>query len=162
MMRGLLDYAPAALAEIAKVSKIGNDQHNPGEEMHHARGKSSDHADCAIRHLIDRGLIDDDGLRHSAKAAWRAIMNLQQELEDAGLAPLPRAARLPEPEPEPEPEQLELFPPSVPDSLPWTPVTPWTPVPPVTQPWYPQLTIPSLPDPWWSWWRSPSPYPISW
>jgi hypothetical protein len=53
MFRGLLRYFPAALAGVARHSKAGNDKHNPGEEMHHARGKSSDHADCIVRHLVD-------------------------------------------------------------------------------------------------------------
>lgn len=92
LMRGLLDYFPAALAEVAHVSKVGNDQHNPGEEMHWARGKSMDHADCAVRHLMERGTLDSDGLRHTAKAAWRMLAELQVELERAG-APLPRGAR---------------------------------------------------------------------
>ena len=95
MMTGLLDYFPAALAAVAVVSRIGNDQHNPGEQLHHARGKSMDHADTAIRHLMDRGTLDTDGQRHTAKAAWRVLAELQQELEDAG-APLARAARLAE------------------------------------------------------------------
>lgn len=96
MARGLLDYFPAALAEVAKVSKAGNDKHNPGEEMHHARGKSNDHADCIARHLIDRGNVDpDDNQRHSAKLAWRALALLQEELEAAG-APLARGAKLPD------------------------------------------------------------------
>ena len=90
---GLLDYFPAALIEVAKVSKAGNDKHNPGEPLHHARGKSTDHADSMARHLIQRGGIDPDtGMRHSAELAWRALANLQQELEDEGLAPLPRGA----------------------------------------------------------------------
>jgi len=94
IVRGCLDYFPAALAAVAAVSKAGNDQHNPGQEMHHARGKSSDHADCIVRHLMDRGTIDSDGMRHSAKVAWRALALLQEELEAAG-APLARGARLP-------------------------------------------------------------------
>jgi hypothetical protein len=94
MARGLLDYFPAALAEVARVSLYGNEKHNPGEELHHARGKSTDHADCIIRHLVDRGQRDGDGVRHTALVAWRALALLQQELEDEGLAPLPRGARL--------------------------------------------------------------------
>ncbi len=95
LARGVLDYFPAALAEVAKVSKAGNDKHNPGQEMHHARGKSTDHADCILRHLVDRGKVDSEtGMRHSAEVAWRALALLQQELEDEGLAPLPRGARL--------------------------------------------------------------------
>lgn len=94
MVRGLLDYFPAALAAIAEVSRVGNEQHNPGQPMHHARGKSNDHADCMVRHLMDRGTVDTDGLRHTAKAAWRALALLQEELEAAG-APLARGAKLP-------------------------------------------------------------------
>lgn len=93
MARGLLDYFPAALAEVARVSLYGNEKHNPGEELHHSRGKSTDHADCIIRHLVDRGTRDADGQRHTALVAWRALALLQQELEDEGLAPLPRGAR---------------------------------------------------------------------
>ena len=92
---GVLDYFPAALVEVAKVSKAGNDKHNPGQPLHHARGKSTDHADSLLRHLVDRGKIDEEtGQRHSAEVAWRALALLQQELEDEGLAPLPRGARL--------------------------------------------------------------------
>lgn len=89
---GVLDYFPDALAEIAKVSKAGNDQHNPGEPLHWARGKSMDQADTIIRHFLERGTIDTaDGLRHSAKLAWRALALLQLEMEDAG-APRARGA----------------------------------------------------------------------
>ena len=79
--RGVLDYFPLALAEIARVSKAGNDQHNPGQPLHWAKEKSTDHADCIARHLIERGTMDDDGMRHSAKMAWRALALLQIELE---------------------------------------------------------------------------------
>lgn len=97
IVRGCFDYFPAALAEVAKLSKAGNDKHNPGEEMHHARGKSSDHADCIVRHLMDRGTVDpEDGHRHSTKVAWRALALLQEELEREAGAPLARGARLPE------------------------------------------------------------------
>lgn len=82
---GVLDYFPAALVEVARVSKAGNDKHNPGEPLHWSRGKSTDHADTIVRHLIDRGSIDpEDGLRHTAKVAWRALALLQEELEAAG------------------------------------------------------------------------------
>jgi hypothetical protein len=97
---GVLDYFPAALLEVAKVSKAGNDKHNPGQPLHHARGKSTDHADALLRHLIDRGKVDEEtGQLHSAEVAWRALALLQQELEDNG-APLARGARLPEGEKE--------------------------------------------------------------
>ena len=92
MARGLLDYFPDALAEVAKLSYLGNLKHNPGEEMHHARGKSMDHADCIVRHLVGRGGFDGD-TRESAALAWRALALLQDELEREHGLPLPRAAR---------------------------------------------------------------------
>jgi len=95
LARGLLDYFPDALAYVAMVSKAGNDQHNPGQDIHWARGKSTDHADCIMRHLIDRGLPDiTDGLLHSGKLAWRALALLQMELEALGSG-WPRGAREP-------------------------------------------------------------------
>ncbi len=81
LARGVLDYFPDALLEVSRISKAGNDQHNPGEEMHWSREKSPDHADCLLRHLIDRGDFDTDGQRHTAKVAWRALALLQIELE---------------------------------------------------------------------------------
>lgn len=84
LARGLLDYFPNALLAVAECSRVANDQHNPGEPMHWARAKSTDHADCIVRHLIDRGTVDDDGVRHSAKVAWRALALLEEELERAG------------------------------------------------------------------------------
>ena len=92
---GVLDYFPAALMEVAKVSYEGNLQHNPGQELHWARGKSTDQSDTIIRHFLERGTMDTDGMRHSAKLAWRALALLQIELEAEG-APLARGARLPE------------------------------------------------------------------
>jgi hypothetical protein len=89
---GVLDYFPAALIEVAKVSWNGNNQHNPGQELHWSRGKSNDHSDTMLRHYMERGTIDTDGMRHSAKLAWRALAILQLELEAAG-APKARGAK---------------------------------------------------------------------
>jgi hypothetical protein len=93
MASGLLDYFPDALAEIAHVSYLGNEKHNPGEPLHWSRGKSMDHADCIIRHLTERGSRDPAGIRHSAQMAWRALALLQQELEDDLGLGLPRGAK---------------------------------------------------------------------
>lgn len=82
MARGLLDYFPDALAAVAIVSRVGNEQHNPGQPLHWSKHLSTDHADCLIRHLVDRGRLDTDGLRHSAKVAWRALAMLQTEIEN--------------------------------------------------------------------------------
>jgi hypothetical protein len=81
--RGVLDYFPLAVAAVAELSRIGNEQHNPGQPMHWAREKSTDHADCIARHLIERGTVDTDGVRHSTKVAWRALALLQLEIEGA-------------------------------------------------------------------------------
>lgn len=78
---GFVKYFPRAMAAVATVSKLGNDQHNPGEELHWSRDKSSDHHDCAMRHLMQAGTVDDDGQLHSAKMAWRAMAILELELE---------------------------------------------------------------------------------
>lgn len=78
---GVLDYFPDALAEVALVSYTGNEQHNPGTPLHWDRSKSTDEADALIRHFVERGKVDTDGMRHSAKMAWRALALLQKEIE---------------------------------------------------------------------------------
>src|SRR5487761_1313623 len=78
---GVLDYFPDALIEVAHVSFIGNQQHNPGQHLHWDKTKSIDEADALMRHLIQRGTFDSDGIRHSAKVAWRGLALLQRELE---------------------------------------------------------------------------------
>lgn len=96
---GLLAYFPAALAGVARHSKLGNDKHNPGEPLHHARGKSMDHEDCILRHLVDlsdllaarnrQTGIDDRAILDEANAlAWRALALAQRLHEQIGGAPL--------------------------------------------------------------------------
>lgn len=89
---GVFDYFTAALIEVAKVSFEGNFQHNPGEPLHWAQDKSTDHADTLLRHFAERGTRDTDGQRHSAKVAWRALALLQMELQNDGY-PKARGAR---------------------------------------------------------------------
>lgn len=100
LYRGLLKYFPAALALVAKISKIGNDKHNPGKEMHHARGKSGDHEDCILRHLIDlhadygKGVgRDEQGIPQVGYIAWRALALAQIWLEKNDGAPLAPGAK---------------------------------------------------------------------
>ena len=81
IVRGVLDYFPDAVMEVAYCSWVGNEQHNPGEQLHWAKEKSTDEADALVRHLLERGKIDSDGVRHSAKVAWRALALLQREIE---------------------------------------------------------------------------------
>ncbi len=78
---GVIDYFPQALLAIADLSRRGNDQHNPGEVLRWDRSKSTDEADALMRHFVERGTLDTDGVRHSAKVAWRALALLQKEIE---------------------------------------------------------------------------------
>ncbi len=78
---GVLRYFPDALLEVARCSWVGNEQHNPGEELRWDRSKSTDEADALVRHLLDAGTFDTDGVRHSAKLAWRSLALLQKEIE---------------------------------------------------------------------------------
>lgn len=94
---GVLDYFPDAIAAVAHVSWLGNQKHNPGEELHWARGKSMDHVDCEVRHMIERGYLDTDGVEHSAQKAWRALADLQELLEKKYNLDPPRNARGPLP-----------------------------------------------------------------
>ena len=105
LAEGLLFYFPNALTEVARVSKRGNDQHNPGQPMHWAMEKSTDHADCILRHLVDAGTLDTDGMRHTAKVAWRALALLETELLAAGALPGRNAVRIPPP-PEYDPDSV--------------------------------------------------------
>ena len=85
---GVLDYFPQALCAVAECSRAGNDQHNPGKPLHWDRSKSQDESDALIRHFIERGTIDTDGIRHSAKVAWRALALLQKEIEADATEPV--------------------------------------------------------------------------
>jgi hypothetical protein len=112
LVAACLRYIPAALAQFALHSKAGNDKHNPGQPIHHARGKSMDHEECILRHLVDlqdiRAYIEREGLafdvhvnpEHERAVAmlieeataefWRAGIFLQELCEtylDAPLAP---------------------------------------------------------------------------
>mgnify|MGYP000205098524 CR=1 FL=1 len=95
MAAGLLDYFPAALAAVAEHSFFGNEKHNPGQPLHWSRQNSADHADCIVRHVVERGGFDAEGRRHSAALAWRALALLQEELEAEGATP-GRGSRFPE------------------------------------------------------------------
>lgn len=70
---GCVNYFPLALAAVAKLSKRGNDQHNPGTPLHWDRSKSGDELDAMMRHVIDG---DWDAV------AWRALAHLQKQEEE--------------------------------------------------------------------------------
>jgi hypothetical protein len=91
---GCLDYFPNAIAAVAELSFVDNAKHNPtGAQLHWARSSSSDEADCLLRHFMERGTLDTDGMRHSVKVAWRALALLQKELEAAEGLPISRGSR---------------------------------------------------------------------
>ena len=78
---GVLNYFPDAIREVARCSYVGQQQHNPDKPLAWDRSKSGDELDALSRHLLEAGTIDTDGIRHSAKVAWRALANLQKEIE---------------------------------------------------------------------------------
>lgn len=98
---GCIKYFPAAIAGVAKISKAGNDKHNPGQDLHHDRSKSLDHSDCIQRHLMDtedliaalkRGDITSPEriLEEVSALAWRALaysQSLHEKYDGAPLAP---------------------------------------------------------------------------
>jgi hypothetical protein len=79
---GFMDYFPDAIVAVAHISYRGNQQHNPDKPLHWDRSKSADEDDTIMRHFLQRGTLDTDGVRHSAKLAWRAMALLQKEIED--------------------------------------------------------------------------------
>ena len=85
---GFLNYFPDAIAAVARLSKIGNDKHNPGQPLHWSREKSNDHADCVARHLVDAGpdwtgsyLEGDEEVLHAVAAFWRSGAMAQLAIE---------------------------------------------------------------------------------
>ena len=79
---GVLKYFPNALKEVSKCSKAGNDQHHPDKPLHWDKSKSTDDYDALCRHLIDHTInpMEDDGVLHVTKGAWRALAGLERYL----------------------------------------------------------------------------------
>ncbi len=81
---GFMVYFMLAIIEVTKISVRGNEQHNPGSDLHWDRGKSKDERDSQARHLLDQAVPDlslDDEIKHAAAGAWRAMANLQKLCE---------------------------------------------------------------------------------
>lgn len=92
MHSGVLMYFPDALAAVARLSKAGNDKHNPGEPLHWARGKSTDQMDCVTRHSLTLEKVDPETSEVEAVAmVWRGLAQLQlieeRRLAAAGIMP---------------------------------------------------------------------------
>jgi hypothetical protein len=107
--RGVLGYFPAALFEVAAHSLESDRKHNANNPTapNWARGKSADHEDCILRHLIDAGARRSADLAaamtggeppsgssaldarryHLRSLAWRALALLQEDCEATGAAP---------------------------------------------------------------------------
>ncbi len=79
---GVMQYFPDALLAVSECSMTGNNQHHEDKPLHWDRNKSNDHLDCLARHLIDADKIDDDGIAHLTKVAWRSLAALQIYLEE--------------------------------------------------------------------------------
>lgn len=81
---GVLKYFPKAIKYVSQVSKAGNDQHHPDKPLHWDKSKSADEPDALVRHLIDHSIdpVDDDGMLHAGKVAWRALALLERYLDD--------------------------------------------------------------------------------
>lgn len=89
---GVMLYFPDALAAVARISKAGNDKHNPGEPLHWARGKSMDQMDAAARHMLTLEAIDPESKEtEAAHNVWRGLAQLQlieeKRLIAAGIRP---------------------------------------------------------------------------
>ena len=81
---GFIKYFPRAICAVAELSRIGNDQHSPGEPLHWDKEKSKDEADALMRHMLDHVMgpeHDTDGVHHLTKLAWRAMAQLERALD---------------------------------------------------------------------------------
>ena len=92
VISGVIDYFPDAIAAVAYVSYLGNQKHNPGQDLHWARGKSDDHIDCLGRHLLSRDGVDQDGIMEFAEMVWRGMAALQLHIEKKFNLPPSRGA----------------------------------------------------------------------
>ena len=90
---GFIKYFPFAIEAVARLSKIANEQHHPGTEVHWDMEKSKDEQDAMLRHTVDeakheKGFLpetDTDGVLHLTKVAWRAMAKLERKLESLQL-----------------------------------------------------------------------------
>lgn len=79
---GFFDYFPDAIVAVARLSFKANARHNPNEDLHWSKHKSTDHADCLQRHFLQRGEWDEEWQEsHTVEMAWRAMAYLQMEIE---------------------------------------------------------------------------------
>lgn len=85
VFEGCFDYFPDALAYVSLVSLEGAEKHCGGV-LGWDRTKSTDHLNCAGRHLLDIRGRDPESprkLRHLGMLVWRLLAELQITLEKA-------------------------------------------------------------------------------
>lgn len=80
LYEGVMGYFPDAMAALAEHSFKGNEKHNKGQPLHHARHKSMDHRDCIMRHLSNWDGMDGDA-DEAVALLWRAAALCQEKLE---------------------------------------------------------------------------------
>ena len=88
LFSGVVAYFPDALVGVARVSFEGNEKHNPGQPLHWAREKSTDHEDCIARHSVDalKAATLEEKVQHLRNRAWRALASLQLAEEELALS----------------------------------------------------------------------------
>lgn len=69
---GFFAYFGLAIAAVARHSYDGSKKHNPNEPIKWTRGKSNDHADALLRHLLEGDYV---------AVVWRALALCQLDLE---------------------------------------------------------------------------------
>jgi len=68
---GFIKYFPDAIVEVTKQSVAGSQQHH-GNKVWWDKSKSQDELDSLMRHMLEGDW---------AAVAWRAMANLQRELD---------------------------------------------------------------------------------
>lgn len=91
---GFFRYFPRAIKACAYLSWMGNQKHNPGEELGWSWNRSDDHGDCVGRHQLDLGTLDEYNLPHELAVAWRGMAQLEKYLVETYDLELPPAAYL--------------------------------------------------------------------
>lgn len=88
LFTGCIGYFPNALAALGRWSERANQKHNPGEPMHWAFNKSTDHLDAALSHLSQGERVDPEtGELHLVNALWRVAAALETLLIRQGATP---------------------------------------------------------------------------
>lgn len=78
-MRGLIEYFPLALNEVAKVSGYGAQKYAWKNWVHVDDGVNR-YSDALMRHILagaSESHDDESGLMHAAHAAWNALARLE-------------------------------------------------------------------------------------